>query len=170
MIAIVELNPRAFRDQNINQLLRGAELRLPDVDKAGAIDEAAAAAEVAAQNRAFRQRTSADTPVVSASGRAEAEGTEEPAAADAQGRESGQAGVRGDAADDPRLNRVCRWCRRAKRNRAAGCPTRTRPRWPTFVSASRGPRRSCFQRVRKPRNFSRGSRNSRRSCGTIPAV
>jgi pilus assembly protein FimV len=68
MIAIVELNPSAFRDGNINRLLRGAELELPDAQRARALDPAEAAAAVAAQNRAFRQ-AAADTPVVSDAGR-----------------------------------------------------------------------------------------------------
>jgi pilus assembly protein FimV len=65
MIAIVELNPGAFRDANINRLLRGAELRLPDADEARAVDPADAAAAVAAQNRAFRRAVSDAPPVVS---------------------------------------------------------------------------------------------------------
>ena len=96
MIAIVELNPRAFRGRNINQLLRGAELRLPDADRARALDAAAAAAEVAAQNRAFRQRASADTPVASASDSARTDSAEASATADASGREAAQSADRGD--------------------------------------------------------------------------
>ena len=69
MIAIVELNPGAFRDQNINQLLRGARLQLPDAERVRALDAATASAEVAAQNRAFSRRMDADVPVVSSAGR-----------------------------------------------------------------------------------------------------
>ncbi|MBL38209.1 MAG: hypothetical protein CMP07_07350 [Xanthomonadales bacterium] len=86
MIAIVELNPDAFRDRNINQLLRGAELQLPDAEQVRALDEAAAAAEVAAQNRAFSRRMSSDLPTVSSAGRDSGPTTESPAARDMAGR------------------------------------------------------------------------------------
>jgi len=71
MIAIVELNTAAFRDGNINRLLRGAELEMPDAERAGALDAAAAAAAVAAQNRAFRRSAAggAAPPRVSEAGR-----------------------------------------------------------------------------------------------------
>lgn len=65
MMAIVELNPDAFRDRNINQLLRGAQLQLPTAEQARALDAAAAAAAVAEQNRAFRTGSSRPAPVVS---------------------------------------------------------------------------------------------------------
>jgi len=105
MIAIVELNPRAFRDGNINRLLRGAELRLPDAAQARARDAAQAAAEVAAQNRAFGQRTSAGTPVAAGAGGDARRRAEEPAA----GRTAGQADGAADPADEavePRLSLV----------------------------------------------------------------
>ncbi len=71
MIAIVELNPSAFRGGNINRLLRGAELDLPDAEQARALDAAAAAAAVAAQNRAFNlgETAAGDLPRVSDAGR-----------------------------------------------------------------------------------------------------
>ncbi|MDT8409865.1 MAG: FimV/HubP family polar landmark protein [Wenzhouxiangellaceae bacterium] len=72
MLAIVELNPNAFRNGNINQLLRGAELELPDAETVRAIDRAAAAAAVAAQNRAFNQRLASDVPMVSDAARSQA--------------------------------------------------------------------------------------------------
>lgn len=86
MIAIVELNPNAFRDRNINQLLRGAELQLPDAEQVRALDEAAVAAEVAAQNRAFRRRMTSDLPTVSSAGRDSGPVAESPAARDMSGR------------------------------------------------------------------------------------
>lgn len=69
MIAIVELNPQAFRNGNINWLLRGAELDLPDARRAREIDAETAAAAVAAQNRAFARAAGRPLPVVSAAGR-----------------------------------------------------------------------------------------------------
>jgi len=86
MLAIVELNPNAFRDRNINQLLRGAELQLPDAEQVRALDAAAAAAQVVAQNRAFSRRMTSDVPVVSAAGRDSSPPAESPAARDVAGR------------------------------------------------------------------------------------
>src|SRR6056297_3425128 len=86
MLAIVELNPNAFRDRNINQLLRGAELQLPDGEQARALDAAAAAAQVAAQNRAFRRRMTSEVPVVSSAGRDSSPDAESPATRDMDGR------------------------------------------------------------------------------------
>jgi len=71
MLAIVDLNPQAFRDGNINRLLRGAELRIPDQDRIRAIDAATAAADVAAQNRAFRQGRTGEVPRISGAARDE---------------------------------------------------------------------------------------------------
>jgi pilus assembly protein FimV len=97
MIAIVELNPSAFRDGNINRLLRGAELELPDAERARALDPAEAAAAVAAQNRAFRRGATADTPVVSDAGR---DVEPEPEAAAPSDAAAGSAGA------EPRLSLV----------------------------------------------------------------
>ena len=106
MIAIVELNPNAFRDRNINQLLRGAELQLPDAEQVRAMDEAAAAAEVAAQNRAFRRRMTSDVPVVSSAGRDSDSAVETPEARETPGRPEQAAST--DPADpaDHRLSLV----------------------------------------------------------------
>ncbi|GAB4175103.1 MAG: motility hub landmark protein FimV [Wenzhouxiangellaceae bacterium] len=65
MIAIVELNPSAFRDRNINRLLRGAVLELPNAEQARAIDPETARAMVAEHNRAFRSGSRGDVPVIS---------------------------------------------------------------------------------------------------------
>ncbi|MCA1780091.1 MAG: hypothetical protein LC637_12120, partial [Xanthomonadaceae bacterium] len=65
MVAIVELNPNAFRNGNIHQLLRGAQLDLPDAERVRRIDRALATDTVTAQNRAFNQRITGDVPVVS---------------------------------------------------------------------------------------------------------
>ncbi|MDT8449766.1 MAG: FimV/HubP family polar landmark protein [Wenzhouxiangellaceae bacterium] len=72
MIAILELNPQAFANGNINRLLRGAELELPTADEARRISEAEAAAAVAAQNRAFRRLRTGELPVVADAARSEA--------------------------------------------------------------------------------------------------
>lgn len=69
MIAIVELNPGAFRDRNVNLLLRGAQLKLPTAEQARALDPAFAAAAVAEDNRAFRAGRRQEVPVVSDAGR-----------------------------------------------------------------------------------------------------
>ncbi|MDT8438780.1 MAG: FimV/HubP family polar landmark protein [Wenzhouxiangellaceae bacterium] len=68
MLAFVDLNPRAFRDGNINRLLRGAELRVPTAEQARVRSARQAAAEVAAQNRDFRAGVSR-APIVSDAGR-----------------------------------------------------------------------------------------------------
>ncbi|MEM1082265.1 MAG: FimV/HubP family polar landmark protein, partial [Pseudomonadota bacterium] len=60
MLAIVEMNPSAFRDGNINQLFSGVALELPDAAQIAAIDRATARTTVALQNRAYAQGL--DTP------------------------------------------------------------------------------------------------------------
>lgn len=65
MVAIVELNPQAFRNGNIHQLLRGSELTLPSADEVRQIDAASARAMVQTQNRMFNQRLAGDVPVIS---------------------------------------------------------------------------------------------------------
>mgnify|MGYP006277817889 FL=1 len=100
MIAIVELNPSAFRDGNINRLLRGAELEIPDAQRARALDAAAAAAAVAAQNRAFNRGVSAsdELPRVSDAGR---DALAEPQAGVDSSAPTGQA-----AGTEPRLSLI----------------------------------------------------------------
>jgi pilus assembly protein FimV len=101
MIAIVELNPSAFRGGNINRLLRGAELDIPDAERARLLDAAAAAAAVAAQNRAFNRGADAgdDPPRVSDAGRdaLPEQQPEDPAAASADASSD---------AEEPRLSLV----------------------------------------------------------------
>lgn len=69
MLAIVELNPNAFRNGNVNRLLRGAELELPDAERARELDPLEADVAVAAQHRAFRRSAAFDPPVISDAGR-----------------------------------------------------------------------------------------------------
>ncbi len=69
MLAIVDLNPRAFRDGNINQLLRGAQLRIPTEAQARAFDTQTADATAAAQHRAFREGRTTQPRRVSDAGR-----------------------------------------------------------------------------------------------------
>ena len=82
MVAIVELNPQAFRNGNIHQMLRGSRLELPDAAQAQAIDRARAAATVQAQNRAFNRRLAGDVPVVSDAARGADEATDTPSTPD----------------------------------------------------------------------------------------
>ena len=54
MIAILRANPDAFSNNNVNQLKRGAVLRIPTADQARALAVADAAAEFAAQTQAWQ--------------------------------------------------------------------------------------------------------------------
>ena len=85
MVAIVDLNPGAFRNRNINQLLRGAQLQLPTAEQARALNAAAAAAAVAEQNQAFRTGSSRPAPVISDAARAPEPAAPAPGAAVAPG-------------------------------------------------------------------------------------
>jgi len=82
MVAIVELNPQAFRNGNIHQMLRGSRLELPDAAQAQAVDRARAAATVQAQNRAFNRRLAGDVPVVSDAARGADESIDRPSTPD----------------------------------------------------------------------------------------
>ncbi|WP_223457084.1 MULTISPECIES: FimV/HubP family polar landmark protein [unclassified Pseudomonas] len=55
MLAIQALNPDAFIDGNINRLKTGQVLRLPDQAQSAGLPQPKAIAEVAAQNKAWRQ-------------------------------------------------------------------------------------------------------------------
>ncbi len=55
MLAIQALNPDAFIDGNINRLKTGQVLRLPDQVQSAGLPQPKAIAEVAAQNKAWRQ-------------------------------------------------------------------------------------------------------------------
>jgi len=55
MLAIQALNPDAFIDGNINRLKAGQVLRLPDATQISQLPQSQAIAEVAAQNKAWRQ-------------------------------------------------------------------------------------------------------------------
>lgn len=67
MLAILERNPGAFRDNNVNHLLRGARLQMPSAEEIAAIDADEAAVRVREQSERFRTRTLAreSVPVVS---------------------------------------------------------------------------------------------------------
>lgn len=56
MLAIQDLNPQAFLDGNINRLVSGQVLRLPDEQQIRRRSESQAMTEVAAQNAAWRER------------------------------------------------------------------------------------------------------------------
>ena len=55
MLAIQALNPDAFIDGNINRLKAGAVLRLPDATQSTSLAQSQAIAQVAAQNKAWRE-------------------------------------------------------------------------------------------------------------------
>lgn len=93
MLSIVDLNPEAFRNGNINQLLRGSRLTLPTAEQVRSIDRQSARATVLAQNRAFNQRLGSDVPVVADAARGAP--ADEPAA-DAPGEPAPQ-----PSADEP---------------------------------------------------------------------
>ncbi len=57
MLAIQALNPRAFINGNINLLVSGQVLRLPDADSIGAVDQSLAVGQVAEQTRAWQRLT-----------------------------------------------------------------------------------------------------------------
>ncbi len=61
MVAMLRANPSAFYKDNINALKKGAVLRIPDATSARELSAAAAAAEVAAQVRAW---SGTDTPAL----------------------------------------------------------------------------------------------------------
>jgi pilus assembly protein FimV len=56
MLAIQDLNPQAFLDGNINRLVSGQVLRLPDEQQIRRRSESQAMTEVATQNAAWRER------------------------------------------------------------------------------------------------------------------
>lgn len=64
MLAIVDLNPSAFRDGNVHQMLSGVELQLPARDQIESIDRQFAEQTVRQQNRIFNQRLNAPVEVV----------------------------------------------------------------------------------------------------------
>ena len=55
MLAILEVNPRAFAISNVNALMAGATLRIPNRDEIGPDDLRAAIAEVQRQHSAWRE-------------------------------------------------------------------------------------------------------------------
>lgn len=57
MLALLQANPQAFVDGNINALRRGVILRIPTAEEARALSQAQAIAEVRAQNDAWRARS-----------------------------------------------------------------------------------------------------------------
>jgi len=69
MLAILEQNPQAFMDDNINRLRRGAELIMPDVESIRAIPLDEALRRIREQNEDWeaRRRVPAEAPVVAAS-------------------------------------------------------------------------------------------------------
>jgi pilus assembly protein FimV len=73
MLAIFERNPAAF-DGNVNRLLRGARLRMPDADDVEAIGEAEAERRIRQQMQTWRQQMGrANVPVIAESAVPESE-------------------------------------------------------------------------------------------------
>lgn len=109
MLAIQALNPDAFIDGNINRLKTGQVLRMPDQAQSASLPQPKAIAEVAAQNKAWRQgrryvaKPGAGQQQLDATHRARADGAPAQAAGDKlslvsaeSGRNRGK-GAAGDA-------------------------------------------------------------------------
>ncbi len=65
MLAILDRNPQAFIDGNVNRLMRGAELTMPMVDELRALGAAEADRRMAAQMQSWEQRSATrEVPVV----------------------------------------------------------------------------------------------------------
>ena len=69
MLAVVDLNPFAFADGNVNGLKAGYRLRLPDMWRQGDLSEAQAARAVANQNRSWQPPLGARDQYLSAGDR-----------------------------------------------------------------------------------------------------
>ncbi|KPU62173.1 FimV N-terminal domain [Pseudomonas fluorescens] len=88
MLAIQALNPDAFIDGNINRLKTGQVLRMPDQAQSASLPQPKAIAEVAAQNKAWRQgrryvaKPGAGQQQLDATHRARADGAPAQAASD----------------------------------------------------------------------------------------
>lgn len=64
MVALVRANPQAFANGNINQLQRGARLRVPDKTEIAQMGHAQAEAAVREQTRLWLDGKAADTPAL----------------------------------------------------------------------------------------------------------
>lgn len=64
MVALVRANPQAFANGNINQLQRGAQLRVPGKDEIAQMGQAQAEAAVREQTRLWLDGKAADTPAL----------------------------------------------------------------------------------------------------------
>jgi pilus assembly protein FimV len=108
MLAIQALNPDAFIDGNINRLKTGQVLRLPDQAQSTGLPQPKAIAEVAAQNKAWRQgrryvaKPGSGQQQLDATHRARTDGAPAQAATDKLSlvsAESGKSGGKGPAGD-----------------------------------------------------------------------
>ncbi|MCY1279974.1 peptidoglycan-binding protein [Pseudomonas jessenii] len=113
MLAIQALNPDAFIDGNINRLKTGQVLRMPDQAQSTGLPQAKAIAEVAAQNKAWRQgrryvaKPGAGQQQLDATNRARTEGAPAQAASDKLSlvsAESGKSPGKGAAGDAKALS------------------------------------------------------------------
>ncbi len=66
MLAILDRNPQAFRDNNVNRLQRGAQLTMPELDEVRALSASEADRRMQAQMQAWRDQVPErrDVPVV----------------------------------------------------------------------------------------------------------
>jgi len=62
MLAILEANPRAFTDGNVNQLLAGAQLAMPSEEEVARLSSQAARQEIQRQTAEWRDRTAPRSP------------------------------------------------------------------------------------------------------------
>jgi len=87
MLAIVDLNPTAFPNGNVNQMLSGMTLELPDRQQIETIDRQSARQAIELQNRSFRQGQSTTLPTVADSEPVRLE-SPEPTASDSEAAEA----------------------------------------------------------------------------------
>lgn len=75
MIAILQANPNAFTDQNVNGLLEGQYLTIPSLEAINAISPTTALIQISAQNRAWINKMDYDQPTHSRGSKAPPFGT-----------------------------------------------------------------------------------------------
>ena len=66
MLALLNANPRAFQQNNVNSLYAGSTLRIPSTDEITRISASEAKQTVDQQNATWRNRSQAVTPVPTA--------------------------------------------------------------------------------------------------------
>jgi pilus assembly protein FimV len=108
MLGLLEANPNAFYDQNINNLKAGYVLRVPNREEMAAVSQAEALTEVRRQNRLWRDGRTAETKTeIQAAPAAATDSGDAPAAAQVQPEaqlklvvpETGETGAAGTGAN-----------------------------------------------------------------------